>query len=591
MRRTLLPLSALAVLALHLATAGAARAAVDVRSTLSPEVIGVDEVATFTIEVHGGGFSHLEFQPSFQMENLEIAAGPFQETSLSYVNGTLSRSFKLSWQLRPQGVGRARVYAVAVRLGDQSIDLPERAVRVQQEPTQPPPSQDEEPDPLDRFFGGHFPLRRLLEPPSSPSAGPRVFLRAEVAPERPVVGEETLYTMALYTRDDVNAVNPRSLPTFKGFWVKDIPRPQNLPTEMVDVGGARYGRVVLFKKALFPLRPGPHPIEPAAVDVMVRILERSFFGPALEHPEEVQLKTRGLIVDVQPLPPPPAGFRGAVGRMALSARLTPRQVRVGEAAALTLTLAGEGNLQGVTAPALPPTPGLKVLPPQQEGSERLAGNAVRGERSWTYAVIPERAGSYRLAAPGIPFFDPTARVYRVAGAPPLALTVAPLAPTTAPALAGAPAAALRREGRSVLPWLIALLVLPAGVVLLVTLVRRQRPSGAGQSRPGQVSARRLEERLREAAAEGRPRQAAAHIEWAWRDFLAERWKIPVASPAPRWRELLTDRGADPQAARELGELADDLQYLRQAPQLSAVGALQSEAVERSRRLIRRLCGA
>jgi hypothetical protein len=573
--------------ALLLLAAGAAEATIGVRSSLSPEVVGVDEVVTYSIEVHGGGFSHLAFQPpALQLENLEIAAGPFQSENISFVNGNFSRTFKLSWQLRPLGVGRARVHAVSLQLGDQAVELQGREIRVQQEPTRPPEDPDQEPDPLDRFFGGHFPLRRLLEPPERPSDAPRVFLRAEVTPERPVVGQQALYTVALYSRDDVNAVNPRSLPTFKGFWVRDIPQPQNLPTEMVDLGGTRYGRVVLLRKAIFPLRPGPHAIEPAGVDVMVRTLERSFFGPALERPEEVQLRTKGLSIDVQPLPPGPPGFRGAVGRMALSAALSPREVRVGEAAALTLTLAGEGNLQGVTAPALAVPPGLKVLPPQQGGGERLTGDAVRGVRTWTYAVIPERAGSYPVTPPPIPFFDPGTHTYHMAAAPALALTVLPpLLTTKAPSAAGRGAARAPGSGRdwqSLLPWL----ALPLGVALVVTLVRRQRPRHPSVAdRP---SARRLAERLREAEAEGRPRQAAAHIEEAWRDFLAESWEIPAASPALRWREILAARGADPEAARELGELADDLQYLRQAPQLSAVGALRSEALARSRRLLRRL---
>jgi hypothetical protein len=568
--------------------ATAAQATIDVKSSLTPDLIGSDEVATYSIEIHGSGFSQLDFQADFRpenLENLEVVAGPFRSESISFVNGTFSRSYKISWELKPQGVGRARVHSVSLRLNEQTVDLPERGLRVQQQPTQPQGGDQDQgaQDPLDRFFGGHFPLRRLLEPPEPQANGPRVFLRAEVTPERPVLGQETLYTISLYTRDDVNAVNPRSLPTFKGFWVRDIPQPQNLPTEMVDVGGERYGRVVLLKKALFPLRPGPHPIEPAAVDVMVRILERSLFGPALERPEEVELKTKPLTVDVQPLPPAPPGFRGAVGRMGLSATLSPREVHVGEAASLTLTLTGEGNLQGVTAPDLSALPGLKVLPPQQQGGERLVGNAVRGERSWTYAVLPQRAGSFPVTVPGIPFFDPMTHAYRVAASPPLTLTVRPPlpAPSTAPVPDRRATARSTADWRRLLPWL----AIPLGLALVVTLVRRRPHAPEG---PRQVAARRLEDRLRTAEAEGRPRQAALHIEEAWREFLADRWQIPEASPVLRWREILTQRGADPEAARELGELADDLQYLRQAPQLSAVGALQGEALDRSRRLLRRL---
>ncbi|MES1211896.1 MAG: hypothetical protein ABUL63_06140, partial [Acidobacteriota bacterium] len=91
-----------------------------------------------------------------------------------------------------------------------------------------------------------------------------------------------------------------------------------------------------------------------------------------------------------------------------------------------------------------------------------------------------------------------------------------------------------------------------------------------------------------AAAESRPRQAAARIEEAWRGFLAERWEIPAGTPAPQWGALLRDRGADPQAADDLVRLADDLHYLRYAPQLSAVESLSAEALSSSRRLLRRL---
>src|SRR5262249_41071849 len=158
----------------------------------------------------------------------------------------------------------------------------------------------------------------------------------------------------------------------------------------------------------------------------------------------------------------------------------------------------------------------------------------------------------------------------------LALTVRPPLPPARTAAAppgaapGSERAAGGRDGRQLLPWLAAL-VGSLGVALVVTLVRRQRPRG-GPLGEGRAAAQRRLTELREAEAEGRPRQAAAHIEDAWRSFLAARWEIPEASPAPRWRELVAAKGADPEAARELGELADELQYLRQAPQLSAVGA-------------------
>jgi hypothetical protein len=51
---------------------------------------------------------------------------------------------------------------------------------------------------------------------------------------------------------------------------------------------------------------------------------------------------------------------------------------------------------------------------------------------------------------------------------------------------------------------------------------------------------------------------------------------------------LEAREADPAAAAELQRLAEDINYLRYAPQLSETGGLVAEAVDRSRRLLRRL---
>ena len=43
---------------------------------LEPGLIGVEELASFTITVTSGGFGGLDVQPAFELDNLEVAAGP-----------------------------------------------------------------------------------------------------------------------------------------------------------------------------------------------------------------------------------------------------------------------------------------------------------------------------------------------------------------------------------------------------------------------------------------------------------------------------------------------------------------------------------
>jgi len=145
----------------------------------------------------------------------------------------------------------------------------------------------------------------------------------------------------------VSSVQPRELPTFRGFWVRDLPLPQRLQAQMVDVGGDRYGRVPLIQRALFPLRAGRSVIEPAEMDLLVRILEPRFLGPPLARSEQVRLRTNPVVVEVQPLPPAPAGFGGAVGQMSLAASIEPPELRMGEAATLNVTLTAGSAILGI----------------------------------------------------------------------------------------------------------------------------------------------------------------------------------------------------------------------------------------------------
>jgi hypothetical protein len=579
------------LLVLLVLSAPASAGEIRVRATLEPERIGIDETATLSIEVRGVGLRSVPFRPGFELDNLEVVGGPYQHEEILLGIGRVARSIRISWKLRALSTGRARIQGLRLRVGGEVVSLGSREVLVQDEPTGlsgDPAGQDEE-DPLDRYFRRWEPAWR-----DRTWRRPDVFLRAEVRPSKPVVGQQVLYTVYLYTLSDVSAVSPTAIPDFQGFWVHDIPQPTKLPTDLVEVEGKRYGRVVLLQKALFPLRPGRHQLRPTEIDLLVRTVDRRLFGPPVSSSEQLSLQTSTLPVDVQPLPPSPQGFTGAVGRMSLTATVEPPELRLGEAATVTVTLSGEGNLQGLPQPPMPEVEGLKVLPPQQEGEDRISGTTVRGSRTWSYPVVPERAGTYRLEMPGIPYFDPAAKKYQVAKVEPIRLTALP-APRKTELAAPAVEPSEPRAGdgwRDRLPGRWAWLLAVPGVLALFVLLARRRNGAQGIGKPGKLTDRearhRLEHGLKEAGQESRPRQAAARIEEAWRDFLAERWEIPPGTPSTRWADLLIARNADPDAAHELVRLADDLHYLRYAPQLSTCGSMVGEVLDRCRKLLRRL---
>ena len=559
------------------------------------DVVGLDELVILRVKIEGGATGP-RGQPDFQLDNFRLVNGPSQSTSISFVNGATSSTLTLSWQLQALEVGQAAVRDIVVRIADQTYRVDDRQVQVIEQA--PPRQRRRARDPLDRFFTNDpffnddrrspFNRRPRRRQPQEP---PEVFLRAEATPQRPYAGQQVTYTLYLFTQVDVRSVNPEQLPTFEGFWKEDIPQPDQLAPEMVTRDGKQFGRVVLLQRALFPRRAGRHEIEPVVASLAALVPDSSPFGSLLPRTQEIQRTSNRVVLDVQELPSPsPAGFQGAVGRLRLQSSLEPRTLEVGEAATLTMTLDGSGHIQGVPAPKLPELPGIRVFPPQQQSQESLSGKVVRGSRTWSFVLVPEKPGDWQLPAIEVPYFDPRRERYEVATTETMSLEVRgatrsstedgqtidlhPIRTAALPAVGGG------IRWSSVATWLMGIPWVLGSLLLLWR--SRSRTSGYGPVR------RRLLAAIDAAKREEQPRQVATLLEDGWRDYLEARWEIPPGTASTQWATALQAQGAPRDAADELVELANDLHYLRYAPKLSSTEGLRSDLIERCRRLVKTL---
>lgn len=584
----------------------AARAATQItlQARLQPERIGLGETAILSIEAQTG-LSRLDLRPSFALENLQIVAGPSKADEMRVENGLFTRTVRLSWQVRPLGVGPARAHSIRVELGGgRVVGMPTQSIQVQQDPTGQSGEQDESPfgaaDPFERLFGP-MPWQRPAAPRApGPNEPPLAFLRAEVSNTRPFVNEQVLYTIYLYSRIEVSTVNPLSTPDLNGFWARDVALPERLPTEIVSLGDVRYGRVPLLRRILFPLRAGTHVLEPVRFQIATMQYERRFFSRPFPRPMATDLETPALRIDVRPLPAGPPGYEGAVGPLALSASLEPRVLHVAEAATLKVRLSGSGNLQGLPAPDLALPAGLRWFPPHESGSDRANGTSFRSERVWTYVVIPDRPGSFTVAPPAVAFFDPAAASFARAESPPLVLEARAAAPVAAApqslhpgrsarqsAVGAAAGAAPNRRSAidsaksalaapGALPWVIG----ASGLLALLSGLAWAKRAGPRSDEAGRL----FKAEIAAALAEERPRRTAVLVESAWSRLLAARWQLEVLPPGSAWQTEAARRGVAPALKVELGRIAEDLHFLRTAPQLSSAEALRDEIVERSLRL-------
>lgn len=571
-------------LALLGATFARAEDPADVTVRLAPDPVSLGEAATLEIQVTSSGFGGPEVVPRFELDNLDRLSGPFQAQSHKWVNGKTSSSIQLIWRMRPKALGRARVFGVRVDVDGRTYSLPDQEVEVVDAPPatatpQPLPSSPFPKDPFEGLFGPPPSTRRRLQ------QEPKVDVRVEVDPSSPYVGQQVRYRLVLYTQTDISAFNPLGLPDFRGFWAREVELPQRSRPDWVDVGGERFGKVVMLQRALYPLQSGKLKIEPIDVELVLRVADAGFFGPfGRDVPKTI--RTRETVVDVRPLPPAPPGFAGVVGDLSATAALDRERVEVGQAATYQLTVESRGNLQGLAAPELDLPSGLVAYPPRPESSEKLTGGSLLARRIWSYVLVPSQVGDFEIPPVRLTRFDPASGEYRTEEASGVRLeVVAGTESTSTPAptpTAESPAVPSPNET----PRLLLGLAIGLGALaLLVGGFLLGRRSGAARIDPRPRV--ELEKALR-SAAESQPREAAEAFYSAWRAFLASRFGAPPSGTRERLRQSLAESPLDPGQLERIEAVLEEIEYLRHAPELSDVGHLREEILDSSLRLLRDL---
>lgn len=593
--------SALGLVVGLLASAGA-RADVEVSARLEPERVSIEQAVRLVIEVRSEGLQPHDLDPRFELENFERLGAPRRSETFRFMAGRSVHELRLIYFLRPLSVGPAEVRSIRVAVDQDVYELPPQRAEVVSDPppdgrmpqSQAPP-QRRWPDP---WGPPVFPRSR-----PSPTAEPKVFVRASVSPERPLAGQQALYRLTLYTQADVASISAREIPDFRGFWAELLNREQTEP-ELVTVDGETYGRAVILERILVPRRAGSFRIEPATLDLVLRLVERRGFGRTLTRPQQVQRSSNPLTVDVRELPPAPAGFSGAVGDLTVTADLGDDELAVGQSTTLTVTYRGSAHLASLPAPELPEIPGLQVFPPEESSDVEIVGDRLRHTRTWVYTLAPRSPGRFRLGPFRAPVYDTRDGDYRTAASESstLAVRAVPGAGTRVAEGSGTlhpiRSAAVPGDGEPLerlLPWLF---LLPLGLVLALRWTGDRRRRAAGPTSDADAL-QRLRDHLEGLAGAGEARTdraVAQDLEEAWRDFLADRWGVSPALPASRWsenleerRELIPDgRRLDAKTLAALDEVAREIHYLRHAPQLSDTASVKRELARRSRRLLRRL---
>ena len=338
-----------------------------------PRTLQMNDLVTITVSLEGP-YASVEGL-NIPLQNLALVGEPSVTSEFVFINGELIQRKFFRQQARPLAPGAAFVGPLVVDSPDgQRLTLAPVALLVQ-------------PDRASGSNDAEVVLRELLATGRDP-----LFVIAEVDKTSVYAGEPVVIAWYLYNAATVQQWHVVALPKLDDFWVEDIPV-RSETAERVFVGSALMQRVPIRKVVLYPLRVGG--LRVGGMTVEAAVMRRIRTGPfAMFEGElvETTFTSAPVSLAVKPLPPgPPVD---AVGELTLACQ-GPRQ-RSNGPVVLEATLAGSGNLRGVSEPRFAGAVDGNVQVESGEVSVTREDVNVSMSRRWQYLIFPSRSGTMRV---------------------------------------------------------------------------------------------------------------------------------------------------------------------------------------------------
>lgn len=538
----------------YLATAVAYAQTGSVRSEVDARRIGVDDVATLSIVLDGEAVGLDAALPP--LRNLHVVGGPSTSTQISFVNGSMSRQKILSFVLKAEKPGSAEIGPVSV-----PGYPPAPAITIEVVPGAIRPAQTQDPFGRDPF-GGRDPFEEIFGRPQrrQPATQGKLFVEATLSRPAARVGEPILVTYFVYTQISLSGVEFAEAPKYPGFWAEEIERSRDSAGTNVSVQGEAYLRYPVLERLLFPTKTGLLEIPEARLRL---VPTGGVFGVAAP----IERGTKALRVQVDPLPNgTPEG--SAVGSYQAMASVDRAAILLGDAITFRFKVQGRGNLKWIDAAPKIEIPGVRIFPPRVTSDLKTTRQGIEGSKTWEFVLVPEREGTYEIPAISFPYFDPEKPGLRTETTERIPVEVSPVqASGAASSTKAAPSGvALRAEldGRDSDFSRPALALAFASLLAQIYLGRRRGVPAGRSIRDRAALLAALREIQDESILTGTKERATVRMSGALES---------VFGPRAAW--------PNDDAGDRLRSLADELEFLRFAPQLGSYETKLKEVRDRA----------
>ncbi len=395
-------------------------AAAQAKLSAVPSKTVVQPNETFQVQfVAEGTTSADEFiAPSFR--NFQQIGEPVLSTGWTWVNGSLTEYISYTYVLRSRIKGKLSIASGVMKLKGRVLTSQPIIIQV----TDAAPInrdlnaslQEEKPDYY--LAPGEDAIEKIKK---------NLFVKAFVDKQICFVGEALVASFKLYTRlESESKILKR--PSFNGFSVIDLEEPEAGLFTKEMLNGRMYNCYLIRKVQLFPLQSGELSIEPVEINNLVHLIKmgkgKNWVDELVDRmkqndvssdhiiKEQVITQTPELKIKVLELPKnQPENFNGAVGKFSVDAALAKNEFTANENGVLRITIAGSGNMNVLTAPAVNWPNGIEAFDGKTTEELNKAVTPVTGVKVFE---IPFTAASgiYKLPAISFSFFDTGSKTYK-----------------------------------------------------------------------------------------------------------------------------------------------------------------------------------
>lgn len=397
--------------------------AATVTATINKKVVSLDDSLVLQVRIEGASGEVkdpvLPSLPNFS------AYSSGQSQNIAIINGSISSSLVYSYTLQPRFVGQAVIGEIKVITGGGTFTTPPIEVKVV-----PPAGGQSSANPQ---YGSAQPRRRAAQQQgNNAQRGEEVFVKASVNKKQAYVNEQITLTVRFYTSVQLLGNPEYTPPETKSFLAEDLP-PMRTGEEVINGQNYAYTEI---KTALFGATPGQTQITPAQVRYQMRAAQdldpfspnflQNFMAGNVGRAAQVA-KTQPIAVDILPFPEAdkPADFSGLAGSCGIKASVDRHQLKTGEAANLSITVEGIGNIKSIAPPKLPAMPAFKTYDLVTSLDVSKNNDAVQGKKTFKTVIIPRLAGTQTIPPITLSYFNTATRRYERVQTAPIQLTVEP----------------------------------------------------------------------------------------------------------------------------------------------------------------------